>query len=65
MQALNAVTLEEYEDARNIAASAEGSIGVMKSAYSNKMNEIKPHLYWAQKILLKSEIYGVLHEESI
>ncbi|MGD6877010.1 HpcH/HpaI aldolase/citrate lyase family protein [Bacillus infantis] len=63
VQALNAVTLEEYEDARNIAASAEGSIGVMKSAYSNKMNEIKPHLYWAQKILLKSEIYGVLHEE--
>ncbi|MBT2690278.1 HpcH/HpaI aldolase/citrate lyase family protein [Bacillus sp. ISL-47] len=63
VQALNTVTLEEYLDAKSIVDQADGKTGVMKSSYQNKMNEIKPHLYWAKKILLKSEIYGVLHEE--
>ncbi|WP_394579532.1 HpcH/HpaI aldolase/citrate lyase family protein [Cytobacillus firmus] len=63
VQALNSVTLEEYLDAQSIAGQAGGKIGVMKSNYQNKMNEIKPHLYWAKKILLKSEVYGVLQDE--
>lgn len=63
VQALNTVTLEEYLDAQSIAGQAGGEIGVMKSDYQNKMNEIKPHLYWAKKILLKSEVYGVLQDE--
>lgn len=63
VQSLNTVTLEEYMDAKCIVDQADGKTGVMKSSYQNKMNEIKPHLYWAKKILLKSEIYGVLHEE--
>lgn len=63
VQALNTVTLEEYLDAKSIIEKSDGQIGVMKSLYSNKMNEIKPHYYWAQKILLKSKIYGVLNEE--
>ena len=40
-----------------------GEFGVRKSHFLNKMNEVKPHFYWAQRILLKSEIYGVLNEE--
>jgi citrate lyase beta subunit len=63
VQALNTVTLEEYLDAQSIAGQAGGKIGVMKSDYQNKMNEIKPHLFWAKKILLKSEVYGVLQDE--
>lgn len=63
VQALNTVTLEEYMDAKSIVEQADGKTGVMKSSFQNKMNEIKPHLYWARKILLKSHIYGVLHEE--
>ncbi|KOP83134.1 citrate lyase subunit beta [Bacillus sp. FJAT-21945] len=63
VQALNTVTYEEYLDAKSIISQANGEIGVMKSAFQNKMNEIKPHYYWAQKVLLKSEIYGVLNEE--
>ncbi|GLB57880.1 HpcH/HpaI aldolase/citrate lyase family protein [Cytobacillus sp. NCCP-133] len=63
VQALNTVTAEEYLDALSIVDQANGKKGVMKSTYQNKMNEIKPHLYWARKILLKSEIYGVLYEE--
>ncbi|WP_462411952.1 HpcH/HpaI aldolase/citrate lyase family protein [Neobacillus sp. Marseille-QA0830] len=63
VQALNVVTYEEYIDALNIVKAATGEVGVMKSHFANKMNEIKPHLYWAQKTLLKSKLYGVLHED--
>lgn len=62
VQALNVVSYEEYLDACNIIESNNGEIGVVKSSFSNKMNEIKPHLYWAQKIILKSKVYGVFHE---
>lgn len=63
VQALNAVSYEEYQDAFHIISENNGEAGVLKSSFSNKMNELKPHLYWAQKVLLKSETYGVLHDE--
>ncbi|MCQ6277827.1 HpcH/HpaI aldolase/citrate lyase family protein [Bacillus sp. EB600] len=62
VQALNVVTFEEYLDALAINESATGEFGVRRSHFFNKMNEVKPHFYWAQRILLKSEIYGVLNE---
>ncbi|GIN60853.1 ATP/GTP-binding protein [Robertmurraya siralis] len=63
VQALNAISYEEYTDAAHIIAEGNGEIGVLKSSFANKMNELKPHLYWAQKIMLKSETYGVLQNE--
>lgn len=63
VQALNAVSYEEYQDAFHIISESNGEVGVLKSSFSNKMNELKPHLYWAQKIMLKSETYGVLQDE--
>jgi citrate lyase beta subunit len=63
VQALNVVSYEEFIDASNIIKAATGEIGVMKSNFANKMNEIKPHFYWAKKTILKSQLYGVLHEE--
>ncbi len=63
VQSLQVVTHEEYLDARDIIAAANGELGVIKSRYGNKMNEIKPHLTWAKKILTKSKIYGVFHEK--
>ncbi|MFB5194479.1 HpcH/HpaI aldolase/citrate lyase family protein [Neobacillus sp. KR4-4] len=63
VQALNVVSYEEFIDASNIIAATTGEIGVMKSNFENKMNEIKPHYYWAKKTILKSKLYGVLHEE--
>ncbi|RBW70990.1 HpcH/HpaI aldolase/citrate lyase family protein [Bacillus taeanensis] len=62
VHALHVVTKEEYSDALAITENAGGEMGVLKSHYHNKMNEIKPHYYWAEKILLKSHIYGVFHE---
>lgn len=63
VQSLYAVTHEEYSDATSILMNSHGDLGVMKSAYGNKMNEIKPHFNWAKRILLRSQIYGVLHEQ--
>lgn len=63
VQALNVVSFEEYLDALHISESATGEFGVRKSQFLNKMNEIKPHFYWAQRILMKSQVYGVLNEE--
>ncbi|OCT16676.1 citrate lyase subunit beta [Paenibacillus pectinilyticus] len=63
VQSLYAVTHEEYTDTMSILSNNHGDLGVMKSAYGNKMNEIKPHFNWAKRILLRSQIYGVLHEQ--
>lgn len=63
VQALHVVTLEDYVDAMAIFENAHTYNGVMKSSFSNKMNEVKPHYNWARKTLLKSTIYGVLHEQ--
>lgn len=62
VQSLYVVTHEEYTDAANIIANNDGSSGVLRSQYSNKMNEIKPHLNWAHRIMIRSKIYGVLNE---
>ncbi|RLQ95524.1 HpcH/HpaI aldolase/citrate lyase family protein [Falsibacillus albus] len=62
VQALNVITLEEHMDACSIMEHEVFTNGVIKSQFSNKMNEIKPHLNWARKILLKSKIYGVLKD---
>jgi len=63
VQALGVVTHEEYMDACSILTGSQGDVGVIPSIYANKMNEIKPHMRWAQKIMIKSKIYGVFHEQ--
>jgi len=62
VQSMLVVTHEEYMDALHIMENEQGDLGVMKSRYSNKMNEFKPHLTWAKRILFRSDIYGVLNE---
>ncbi|MGE7862492.1 HpcH/HpaI aldolase/citrate lyase family protein [Bacillus mobilis] len=62
VQAMHIVTMEDYLDARSILQNADTYNGVLKSSFANKMNEVKPHYNWARKTILKSNIYGVLHE---
>ncbi|EJV77114.1 HpcH/HpaI aldolase/citrate lyase family protein [Bacillus cereus] len=62
VQAMHIVTLEDYLDAKSILQNADTYNGVLKSSFANKMNEVKPHYNWARKVILKSNIYGVLHE---
>ncbi|MEK4172339.1 HpcH/HpaI aldolase/citrate lyase family protein [Lysinibacillus sp. FSL L8-0312] len=62
VHALYAISYEEYLDALSIVENNDGHKGVMKSHYANKMNEIKPHMRWAQRILKQAQVYGVYHE---
>ena len=56
-----AVTREVYDDAEQILHT---SGGVVKSSSGNKMNEIGPHRAWAERILARAEIYGVIESEA-
>ncbi|RUS64827.1 ATP/GTP-binding protein [Pseudorhodobacter sp. E13] len=60
VNAMQAVTREEYEDACQIL---DTSGGVIKSAKSNKMNEINPHRSWARRISHLADAYGVVEDE--
>jgi len=59
---LQAVTREEYEDARQILSGSES--GVVKGQNSNKMNEIKPHTNWATKVMMRAHAFGVIENEN-
>ena len=59
---LQAVTLEEYNDAKQILSSTDG--GVHKGENSNKMNEIKPHTNWANKVMMRAMAFGVIENEN-
>jgi citrate lyase beta subunit len=61
VNAMQAVTKEEYEDATQILRT---SGGVVKSAKSNKMNEINPHRGWAKKVICRAKAYGVIENEA-
>jgi len=63
VQSLYTVGHEEYLDALSILENSHSHNGVIKSLYTNKMNEVKPHYNWARKILLRAKNYGVFHEQ--
>ncbi|WP_175407416.1 HpcH/HpaI aldolase/citrate lyase family protein [Streptomyces sp. TRM64462] len=59
VHALSVVSHEEYSDARDILHPERNGGGVMRSAYTNKMNEVKPHRAWAERTLQRAEVFGV------
>ncbi|KDN85814.1 HpcH/HpaI aldolase/citrate lyase family protein [Kitasatospora cheerisanensis] len=63
VHALSVVTHEELCDARDILQQHRGGGGVSRSAYTNKMNEAKPHRAWAERVLLRAEVFGVARAE--
>lgn len=63
MHALSVVSHEEYSDAQDILKPERGGGGVLRSAYTNKMNEVKPHRAWAERTLQRAEVFGVANED--
>ena len=61
VNALQSVTLEEYEDAKQIL---ETDGGVIKSGHLNKMNEVNPHRCWAHRVTMRAKAYGVIQDAS-
>jgi citrate lyase beta subunit len=64
VHALSVVSHEEYCDAKAICEdyAGDGGGGVLRSVYMNKMNEVRPHLSWAERTLVRAEIFGVAAE---
>lgn len=63
VHALSVVSHEEFSDAQDILRPERGGGGVLRSAYTNKMNEVKPHRAWAERTLLRAEVFGVTNED--
>ncbi len=61
VNAMQAVTKEEFDDASQVLNT---SGGVVKSTKSNKMNEINPHRSWATKINSRALAFGVVENET-
>jgi citrate lyase beta subunit len=61
VNAMQAVSLEAFEDASQILGTSDG---VIKSSKSNKMNEINPHRNWARRIAKRAQVYGVVEDQS-
>ncbi|CAL9437239.1 HpcH/HpaI aldolase/citrate lyase family protein [Streptomyces albus] len=62
VHALSVVSHEEFCDATDVLRPERGGGGVLRSAYTNKMNEVKPHRAWAERTLLRGEVFGVARE---
>ncbi|WP_037906600.1 HpcH/HpaI aldolase/citrate lyase family protein [Actinacidiphila yeochonensis] len=62
VNSLNVVSHEEYCDAADILREDRSGGGVLRSAYTNKMNEVKPHRPWAERTLARAEVFGVARE---
>ncbi|MGI5370274.1 ATP/GTP-binding protein [Streptomyces sp. A244] len=63
VHALSVVSHEEFTDAQDILRPGHGGGGVLRSAYTNKMNEVKPHRAWAERTLLRAEVFGVANQD--
>ncbi|MFF2192532.1 HpcH/HpaI aldolase/citrate lyase family protein [Streptomyces sp. NPDC058157] len=63
VHALSVVSHEEFCDAQDILRPERDGGGVMRSTYTNKMNEVKPHRAWAERTMLRAEVFGVAKEE--
>ncbi|MGW7067367.1 HpcH/HpaI aldolase/citrate lyase family protein [Streptomyces sp. NPDC054855] len=63
VHALSVVSHEEFSDAEDILRPDRDGGGVMRSAYTNKMNEVKPHRAWAERTLQRAEVFGVARED--
>ncbi|WP_130797341.1 HpcH/HpaI aldolase/citrate lyase family protein [Streptomyces otsuchiensis] len=62
VHALSVVSHEEFCDAVDILNAGPDGGGVLRSTYTNKMNEVKPHRSWAARTLLRAEVFGVARD---
>lgn len=63
VHALSVVSHEEFSDAQDILRPERDGGGVLRSAYTNKMNEVKPHRAWAERTVQRAEVFGVAKED--
>lgn len=62
IQLSNCIEYEEYMDAIQIIEGNSKKTGVLKSSNSNKMNELNTHTIWANGVINRAKIFGVLNK---
>lgn len=62
VQAKSVISYEDYEDAKSIVSGITNKYGVSAGYTRERMNEVNPHLKWAEKTIMLSNIYGVFKE---
>jgi citrate lyase beta subunit len=62
VQAMNTISYEDYVDAKSIIENVNSKCGVSASFSAERMNEVNPHFNWAKKIMILSDVYGVINE---
>ncbi|NQX12308.1 HpcH/HpaI aldolase/citrate lyase family protein [Microbacteriaceae bacterium VKM Ac-2855] len=62
VHSLCAVRHEEFCDAVAVAAARDRG-GLVHSSAGNKMNEVRPHTAWADRVLLRAAAFGVLRPD--
>lgn len=60
VNALHAVTLEEYADAEQVLQQAARGGGAVGAPGGGRMNEAGPHRRWADRVLRRADAFGVL-----
>lgn len=53
------VSRADYADAMSILGWGDASLGVGKSADGSRMNEVKCHKKWAERIAILGDLYGI------
>ncbi|OIV38503.1 ATP/GTP-binding protein [Mangrovactinospora gilvigrisea] len=61
VHAMSVVSHEEWSDAGDLLGR-DGGGGVLRSAYTNKMNEVNPHRAWARGVARRARAFGVARE---
>ena len=61
VNALQAVPVEEHEDALGVLSARETG-GAVRSPSGTRMNEMGPHGLWAEQVVARAAVYGVLAE---
>ena len=57
------VSREDCEDAQRILGWRHEGLGVAKSAAGDRMNEVKCHRKWAERVCKLAEVYGIQEAE--
>ena len=56
------VRRRDYEDALRLLSWTDAGLAVGRSADGGRMNEVKCHARWAERILCRAEVYGVMED---
>lgn len=58
------VSADDYEDALSVLSWNSRELGVSKSSGITRMNEVKCHTKWAERVRILGEIYGVREDKN-